>query len=62
VYASSDGKEWGEPVAKGEFAPGRELKRVAFPHPVAAKFLKLVALSGFDDQPFASIAEFDVEQ
>jgi hypothetical protein len=61
VYASNDGRNWGEPVAKGEFAPDRELKRVVFPHPVAAKFLKLVALSGFDAQPFASIAEFDVE-
>lgn len=61
VYASADGKTWGEAVVKGEFTPDRELKRVAFPRPIAAKFLKLVALSGFNDLPFTSIAELDVE-
>ena len=61
VYGSNDGRTWGKPVATGEFAADRELKRVIFPRPVTAKFVKLVALSGFDNQPFASIAEFDVE-
>jgi hypothetical protein len=61
VYASNDGRNWGKPVATGEFTADRELKRVVFPRPVTAKFVKLVALSGFDNQPFASIAEFDVE-
>ena len=62
VYTSADGRNWGQPLIKGEFTMGRELKRVTFAQPVAGKFLKLVALSGFDDQPFASIAEIDVEQ
>jgi hypothetical protein len=57
-----DGRDWGEPVVKGEFAPGRDLKMVAVPRPVTAKFLKLVAPSGFDAQPFASLAEFEVER
>ena len=62
IYASTDGRDWGEPIVKGEFAPGPDLKLVAFPRPVKAKFLKLVALSGFDAQPFASLAEFEVER
>jgi len=62
VYASNDGRSWGRPLAKGEFPQDRELKRIFFPRPVTAKFIKLVALSGFDTQPFASIAEFDVEE
>ena len=62
IYASTDGRDWGEPVVKGEFAPGRDLKIMAFPRPVTAKFLKLVAPSGFDAQPFVSLAEFEVER
>jgi hypothetical protein len=62
VYASNDGRSWGKPIATGEFTSDRELKRVVFPRPVTAKFIKLVALSGFDTQPFASIAEFNVEE
>lgn len=62
VYASNDGRNWGRPLVKGEFPQDRELKRIFFPRPVTAKFIKLVALSGFDTQPFASIAEFDVEE
>jgi beta-galactosidase len=62
IYASTDGRDWGEPIVKGEFAPGPDLKLVAFPRPVTAKFLKLVALSGLDAQPFAALAEFEVER
>ena len=62
IYASDDGKAWGEPVAKGELPPTRDLKRITFPKPVTAKFLKLVVLSGFNADPFISLAEFDVER
>ena len=59
-YASADGKTWGEPVAKGAFAYNAKLKRVKFAKPVTAKFVKLVAESGYADGPWASLAEFNV--
>ena len=59
-YASADGKTWGDPVAKGVFAKNAELKTVKFAKPVTTKFVKLVALSGYADGPWASLAEFNV--
>jgi hypothetical protein len=55
IYASTDGQEWGEPIAKGELSSSWGLKRVVFPKPVTAKFLKLVALSGFNTDPFVAL-------
>jgi beta-galactosidase/beta-glucuronidase len=59
VYASADGLDWGEPVAKGTFNSTKELKTVTFKRPAQARFVKLVALSAFDEQPFASLAELE---
>jgi hypothetical protein len=59
-YASSDGSNWAEPVAKGIFSENAKLKVVHFSRPVTAKFVKLVALSGYADGPWASLAEFNV--
>ena len=59
-YASADGKAWGDPVAKGVFVQDAKLKTVKFAAPVTAKFVKLVALSGYADGPWASLAEFNV--
>ena len=60
IYLSRDGREWGKLAAEGEFSPGAELKTVGFGRAVEARFLKLVARSAFDDQPFASLAELEV--
>jgi hypothetical protein len=60
IYLSSDGKQWGPPVAQGEFAAGAELKTVRFDRPLRAKFLKFVALSAFEKKPYASLAELEV--
>ena len=57
-YASADGQAWGEPVAQGTFARDAGPKAVRFAAPVTARFVKLVALSGHGDGPFASLAEF----
>ena len=59
-YASDDGVNWGEPVAKGIFPEDANLKTISFPSPVTAKFVKLVALSGYAEGPWASLAEFNV--
>jgi len=59
-YASTDGVNWGDPIVKGVFAKSAKLKTVNFPAPVTAKFVKLVALSGYANGPWASLAEFNV--
>jgi len=59
-YVSTEGKTWSEPVANGVFAQDAKLKTVKFAAPVTAKFVKLVALSGYADGPWASLAEFNV--
>ena len=57
---SGDGQRWTEPVAKGIFSNDAALKTVKFPAPVPAKFVKLVALSGWADGPWASLAEIGI--
>jgi beta-galactosidase len=60
VFVSSDGQTWGEPVAKGVFARDARLKDVWFVSPVSARFVKLVALSGHANGPWASVAEIEL--
>lgn len=60
VYLSVDGRVWGNPVSVSSFEANMEEKPIAFSDPVSARFLKLEALEGFDDQPFASLAELNV--
>lgn len=60
VLVSADGKEWGTALAKGEFPANDSLKTVVFSGPTEGRFLKLRALSGHADGPFASLAELGV--
>ncbi|MFH1718190.1 MAG: discoidin domain-containing protein [Planctomycetota bacterium] len=60
-YASSDGENWGVPAAKGAFEKGTELKKIRLSVPVKGRFIRLVALNGFDGKPFAAVAELDVD-
>ena len=59
-YVSDDDNTWGEPVAKGTFAADAAEKIVRFDKPVRGRYLRLVALKGYADKPWAAIAEFDV--
>lgn len=59
-YTSNDGTNWGGPVIKGVFPYDDKLKTVKFTAPVTARFVKLTALSGYADGPWASLAEFNV--
>jgi hypothetical protein len=60
-HVSTDGKTWGQPVAQGAFQPTAKLQTVKLPRPIETRYLKFVALNGFDDsKPFASLAELDV--
>jgi len=59
-HTSNDGVNWGDPVMTGVFPDDYKLKTVKFTAPVTAKFVKLTALSGYADGPWASLAEFNV--
>ena len=61
-YVSADGMSLGVPVAKGTFSADAKLKTVSFDRPVTARFVRFIALTGFDDDPFASMAEFSLVQ
>ena len=60
VFVSEDGESWGEPRARGEFEQTADPKTVRFSEPAICRFVKLVARSAFDEQPFASLAELEV--
>jgi len=60
VYVSADGQNWGEPATTGNFEPNRNKKKVLFDKSREGRFLRFVALSGFDGQIFASAAEIDL--
>lgn len=60
IYVSADGKNWGEPIAKGSFPRTKDEKKVLFPSPVKARFVRFRALSSQNGQDFASGAEFGV--
>jgi hypothetical protein len=62
VYVSTDGKNWGKPCAAGTFQKGRSDKTILFEKPKNGKFIRFVALSGFDGQPFTAIAELNIIQ
>jgi len=60
VYVSTDGKNWGDSIANGKFQKGRDKKKITLGRIQKAKFIRFVAVSGFDGQIFASVAELDV--
>ena len=59
-YVSRDGQTWGAPVARGTFSQDEKSKRVLLDHLVDAQFVRLVALSGYGNGPWASLAEFEI--
>jgi galactose oxidase len=61
IYVSTDGKNFGQPVKKGEFPRGKDKQTVVFA-PQQCGFIKLVALSEINDQPWTSAAEIGVIQ
>ncbi|MDZ4861369.1 MAG: discoidin domain-containing protein, partial [Candidatus Hydrogenedentes bacterium] len=59
VYVSEDGKNWGEPVAKGAWNNDGQPKTAFIPR-TTASFVKLRGLSEVGGQPFMSAAEVEV--
>jgi hypothetical protein len=59
-YVSSDGTNWGSPVAQGAFPNKPSATAIHFPKPVPARYFKFVAISEQNNGPWASAAEIDV--
>jgi hypothetical protein len=60
IYCSTEPSVWAAPVAKVKWSNTDKLETVNFQQPVTARYLKLVAKSEVNGQPFAAIAELDV--
>jgi hypothetical protein len=60
VYVSVDGKAWGDTAAAGTIKKGRDKKKILFGKTHNVRFIRFVAVSGFDGQTFASVAELDI--
>ena len=58
IYVSSDNKNWGNPILKGQFEKSAKLQKVMFGKPVKARYVRLRALNEQNGQDFASGAEF----
>ena len=59
VYAGKNGKDWGQPVARGTFKPGKDAQEIRFDKPVRAKWLRFVAKTGQGNDDFAAVAEIE---
>ena len=59
IYVSTDGKEFGDPVAVGEFARIRVNQQIVF-SPQQARYVKFLVLSEVNGGPWASAAELGV--
>lgn len=60
-YVSDDGTNFGQPIKKGAFGPGKEEKVETF-EPIKCRFVKLKALSEINGLPWTSAAEIRVIQ
>ncbi len=60
ILLSTDGQNWGSPVAKGRFKNEPDAQTVTWTTPLAARYVKLVALSEAHGRPIASVAELDL--
>ena len=61
-YVSNDGADFGQPVAKGSFEAGKELKTVKLIEPQTCRFIKLKALSEINGEAWTTAAEIGVIQ
>lgn len=61
-FVSSDGIHWGTPVTTGKFSKTDQAQTVIFSNKQKAKFIRFVALKGFNGQKWASMAELELIQ
>lgn len=60
VYVSTDGKNWGEPVAKGSFERNKKRKEIRFAAPVKGRYVRLRGLNSQNGQDYGAAAEIEV--
>jgi hypothetical protein len=60
IYVSNNTEDWGEPVATGKWRNSKQLCEVRFSKAYEARFIKVLALSEVNGQPFTSAAEIGV--
>ena len=58
-YVSTDGTNWGTPVAQGAFANSPFEQEVRFPV-VTGKYIRLVATTEVNDLPYTTVAELNI--
>ena len=61
VYLSTDGKNWGTAVAKGEFKNSTGLQIATLRNTVEARFIKFVAKSEINGNAWSSAAEIGIQ-
>jgi hypothetical protein len=60
IYLSSDGKDWGEPVLKGNLPDSPRVRSLDLPSPEEARFLRLVVLSDHSGGGYAALGEIEI--
>ncbi len=60
ISLSSDGQNWGAPVASGHFKNNSDAQTVTWPKPVAARYVKFLPVSEVQGRDFSSVAELDL--
>lgn len=60
LQVSTDGKNWSDPVAEGNFENNGKPKTINLAKPVKGRFIRFTAMSSQNGQDFASGAEFSV--
>jgi beta-galactosidase len=60
IYCSTEPNSWAAPAAKVRWPDTDQLQTVNLEQPIKARYLKVVAQSEVNHNPFASIAELDV--
>lgn len=61
LYFTEDLSDWGEPDTVSVFESSAAPHKVSFPNPKIGRYVKLVALSEVNGNPWASAAEFDIK-
>lgn len=60
IQLSSDGVNWSEPIASGEFDKSNDTKRIIFDKPTKAQYIRFNALSSQNGADYASAAELSI--
>ena len=60
VQVSNDAKEWGDVICEGTLDDNTKEKRVLFPQPVKARYMRFIAVNAFDGLDFATGAELNI--